>query len=61
MLCDIHMFLLPQWIVEDVPDSSHLNHNCAIAQEVAQRGQPGSHLKRNGSGEISSKHRGYLM
>ena len=27
-----HIVLLYHWIVEDVPDSSHLNHNGAIAQ-----------------------------
>ena len=51
-----HIFFLYHWIVEDVPDSSHLNHNGAIAQRVAQRDQPGGHLKRNGGCNGSSKH-----
>ena len=58
VLCGIYMFLLHQWIVEDVPDSSHLNHNGSIAQEIAQRSQPGGHLKRDRSGDIFSMHRG---
>ena len=44
------MLLFYHWIVEGVPDSSHLNYNGAIAQRVAQRGQPGDHLIRNENG-----------
>ena len=58
VLWGIYMFLPHQWIVEDVPDSSHLNHNGSIAQEIAQRSQPGGHLKRDRSRDIFSTHRG---